>query len=121
MWTELVTAAETQLFMRQAEAVWSPKEWEAFVDFIARNPEAGEVIPGTGGVRKVRWGKQGRGKRGGTRVIYFFHDRDAPIYLLMVYAKSVREDISPEAKKAVRDFATRIKQASRQRAGRRKQ
>jgi mRNA-degrading endonuclease RelE of RelBE toxin-antitoxin system len=119
--TELITVAETPTFMRQAESVWRDDEREAFVDFIARNPEAGDVIPETGGVRKVRWGGQGRGKRGGTRVIYFFHDRDAPIYLLMVYAKGARENISPEAKKLVREFATRIKQAHRRSEGRRRQ
>jgi hypothetical protein len=121
MWTELITVAETLTFMRQAEGVWNDEEREAFVDFIARNPEAGDVIPETGGVRKIRWSMQGKGKRGGTRVIYFFHDRNVPIYLLMVYAKGVRENISPEAKKLVREFAARIKQAHCRRAGRRRQ
>jgi hypothetical protein len=71
MWRELITVAETLTFMRQAEAIWSKEEREAFVDFIARNPEAGDVIPETGGVRKIRWRIQGRGKRGGARVILF--------------------------------------------------
>jgi len=105
--------------VRQAADVWSDDEREAFVDFIARNPEAGDIIRDGGGVRKVRWGRQGTGKRGGARVVYFFHDRDTPLYLLLVYAKAVRTDISPAAKKAVRDFAERIKQAPRQPAGRR--
>jgi hypothetical protein len=121
VWTELITVVETPTFMRQAESVWAAAEREVFVDFIARNPAAGDIIPETGGVRKVRWGRQGSGKRGGTRVIYCFHDRDAPVYLLMVYAKAVREDISPEAKKTLREFAARIKQASRRRSGRKKQ
>jgi hypothetical protein len=119
--TDLITIAETPTFIRQAESVWTTDERDTFIDFIARNPEAGDVISETGGVRKVRWAGQGRGKRGGTRVIYFFHDRNTPIYLLLVYAKAVREDISPEAKKMVREFATRIKQAHRRPAGRRKQ
>jgi hypothetical protein len=121
VWTDLITVAETPIFMRQAQSIWSDEDREAFVDFIARNPEAGDVIPEAGGVRKLRWRMQGRGKRGGTRVIYFFYDREAPIYLLMVYAKGAREDISPEAKKMVREFAARIKQAHRDRKGRRKQ
>lgn len=58
---ELLTVAETSTFMRQAESIWSDEEREAFVEFIARNPEAGDVIPETGGVRKVRWSMQGRG------------------------------------------------------------
>jgi len=98
--------------MRQAAEVWSDEERGAFVDFIARNPEAGDLIPATGGVRKVRWRRQGSGKRGGVRVIYFYHHSDAPIYLLMIYAKARREDLSPEAKRAVQAAAARIKQAT---------
>jgi hypothetical protein len=115
-----ITVAETPTFIRQAESLWSDEEREAFVEFIARNPEAGDVIPETGGVRKVRWSMQGRGKRGGARVIYFFYDRSVPIYLLLVYAKGASENISPEAKKLVRELAARIKQAQRRHAGRRR-
>jgi mRNA-degrading endonuclease RelE of RelBE toxin-antitoxin system len=113
MWSRFITVAETLTFIRQAERVWSDEERETFIDFIAKYPDSGDIIPGTGGVRKVRWSKQGSGKRGGTRVIYFFYDQDAPLYLLMVYTKGAREDISPEAKKLVREFALRIKQANR--------
>jgi hypothetical protein len=70
MRTRPITVAETAVFMRQAAEVWSDEERLSFVDFIARNPEAGDVIPETGGVRKVRWGRQGSGKRGSVRVIY---------------------------------------------------
>ena len=80
-----------------------------FVDFIARNPEAGDVIPEAGGVRKVRWRRQGSGKRGGTRVIYFYYHLDAPIYLLMVYAKARQENLTPDEKRAVRAFTTALK------------
>jgi hypothetical protein len=117
MRTRPITVAETTVFMRQAAEVWSDEERLGFVDFIARNPEAGDVIPDTGGVRKVRWSRQGSGKRGGVRVIYFYHHADAPLYLLMVYAKARREDLSPDAKRAVQALAVRIKQtpARRQR------
>jgi hypothetical protein len=64
------TVAETPLFVSQAERVWSDAEREEFVDFIAGNPEAGDLIRETGGVRKVRWSRAGSGKRGGVRVIY---------------------------------------------------
>jgi RelE toxin of RelEB toxin-antitoxin system len=110
MRTRPITVAETAVFMRQAAEVWSDEERLGFVDFIARNPEAGDVIPETGGVRKVRWGRQGSGKRGGVRVIYFYHHADAPLYLLMVYAKARREDLSPDARRAVQALAARIKQ-----------
>jgi hypothetical protein len=71
------------------------------------------VIPETNGVRKVRWRRQGVGKRGGVRVIYFYYNMTTPLFLLMVYAKAAREDIAPEAKKALAEFAARIKRAGR--------
>src|ERR1700756_42031 len=110
MRTRPIAVAETAVFVRQASALWNEDERFEFVDFIARNPEAGDLIPETGGVRKVRWGRQGSGKRGGVRGIYFYHHAAAPLYLLMVYAKARREDLSPDAKRAVRAFAARIKQ-----------
>jgi hypothetical protein len=106
---KLITVAETPLFVRQAEAVWDNSEREAFVNFIAGDPEAGDVIPETGGVRKVRWSRSGTGKRGGARVIYFYHDAARPLYLLIVCAKARREDLTPEEKKAVRKLATILK------------
>jgi hypothetical protein len=108
-----VTVVETPQFLRQAGDVWTEDERTDFVDYIARNPEAGDVIPETGGVRKLRWRRQGSGKRGGVRVIYFYHNTTAPIFLLMVYAKAVREDVSPDAKKALAEFAARLKRTVR--------
>ena len=106
---KLITVAETPLFVRQAAEVWDEAGREAFVEFIARNPEAGDVIPETNGVRKIRWARSGTGKRGGARVIYFYHNAGRPLYLLMVYAKARKEDLSPEEKRAVRALATVLK------------
>ena len=109
MQRKLLTVVETQLFVRQAEAVWDEPAREAFVDFIAANPEAGDLIPETGGVRKVRWARAGTGKRGGARVIYFHHAADRPRYLLMVYAKARRENLTADEKHAVRKLAAILK------------
>ena len=109
-----MTIVELPLFQRLARDVWDNSEREAFIDFIARNPEAGDVIPETGGIRKVRWSRQGTGKRGGTRVIYFYHDTHTPIFLLLVYAKAQREDMTPDQKKQVRALAASLKQDYRQ-------
>jgi hypothetical protein len=79
-----LTVVETPQFVRQAEAVWSDEEQQEFVDYIARNPQVGDEIPETGGVRKVRWRRRGMGKRGGVRVIYFYHDLLMPLFLLMI-------------------------------------
>jgi len=110
MQTKPVTVVETQLFLRQGEGIWDDGERQALVDFIARNPESGDIIPGTGGVRKVRWSRAGSGKRGGARVVYFYHHADAPIYLLLAYAKAKREDMTPDEKKAVAALATILKE-----------
>ena len=106
----LITVAETPLFVSQAERVWSDAEREEFVDFIAGNPEAGDLIPETGGVRKVRWSRG----RGGVRVIYFHHDANRPLYLLLVYAKATREDLSADEKRTVRKLAAVLKGKGRQ-------
>ena len=111
MRTRPVTVAETAVFMRQAGAVWTDEERFEFVDFIARNPEAGDLIPASGGVRKVRWGRRGSGKQGGVRIIYFYHDPGMPLYLLMIYAKARRDDLSPDARRTVQGLLTRLKAA----------
>jgi hypothetical protein len=104
-----ITVAETPYFVRQADAVWSDDEREEFVDFISANPETGDVIPDTGGVRKVRWKRKGTGKRGGARVIYFYHDEARPLYLLMVYAKTRQENLSPDELRTVRKLTAILK------------
>jgi hypothetical protein len=109
----LITVAETPVFVRQAKEVWSDAEREEFILFIAANPGGGDLIPDTGGVRKVRWGRAGGGKRGGVRVITFFHDIGRPLYLLMVYAKGRQEDLSADEKRAVRDLAAILKSKKR--------
>ena len=81
------TVVETPIFQRYADDVWSEAELEEFVNFIAANPLAGAVIQHSGGCRKVRWSRAGRGKSGGARVIYFNAD-DGTLWLLIVYKKS---------------------------------
>lgn len=105
----LITVAETPIFVRQAKDVWTEEEHEAFVLYIAGHPDAGVVMPDTGGVRKLRWGRSGSGKRGGVRVIYFYYDHERPLYLLLVYPKGRQENLTPEEKRAVRELAATIK------------
>ena len=84
----MYTVAETDVFIRYAHSVWSTEEHDAFVTWIASNPLAGDVIPGTGGLRKVRYSRQGTGKRGGVRVVYYNLLSDGKIWLLIVYSKA---------------------------------
>jgi len=81
------TVAETPVFVRYAAEVWSDAERQQFINFIAADPEAGDIIRGSGGCRKVRWSRSGMGKRGGARVIYFLAS-DGTVWLLIVYSKA---------------------------------
>jgi mRNA-degrading endonuclease RelE of RelBE toxin-antitoxin system len=90
----MFTVIETPTFQKQAAKVWSQEERFAFIDWIAQNPNAGDVIPGADGARKVRWTVAGKGKRGGVRVIYFNLSKEEVVLLAAVYAKSDRENMS---------------------------
>lgn len=70
------------------------EERRVLVDYLAYNPITGELIPGTGGVRKLRWALEGRGKRGGARVVYYYHSEAMPLFALTAYAKNERADLS---------------------------
>lgn len=84
----MFTVIETPIFQKYAADIWSNAEREAFINWLAINPEVGDVIPVTEGLRKVRWSRQGMGKRGGVRVIYFNRLEEGVIWLLIVYAKA---------------------------------
>jgi hypothetical protein len=85
--TALVTFIETKLFTQLVQDYLSDDEYAALQKAIAANPEAGAVVRGSGGVRKIRWGISGRGKRGGVRVIYWLRRRDE-VWMLTLYAKN---------------------------------
>ena len=110
--TRPIAVAETQAFARSAEKIWGEDERTELIDFVAHNPEAGDVIPGTGGVRKLRWARSGSGKRDGARVVYFYYRPDCPLYLLLAYAKAQATDLTEDEKKAAAAFAATIKAAS---------
>ena len=111
MRTRPVTVAETAVFMRQAGALWTEDERFEFIDFIALNPEAGDLIPAS--VASARSGGVGAAavKRGGVRIIYFYHDPAMPLYLLTIYAKARRDGLSPDARRTVRSLVERLKEA----------
>lgn len=97
------TVAETEVFAADAKSIWSGDERLEFIGWIAANPLAGDVIPGSGGCRKVRWSRSGMGKRGGVRVIYFNRLENGVIWLLVIYAKAVRGNIPAHLLKAIKE------------------
>ena len=81
-------------FTRSAVGVFNAAEVKALIDHLAQKPRAGALIPGTGGIRKLRWARSGMGKRGGARVIYYYHDERIPLYLLTVFGKNDKANLS---------------------------
>jgi hypothetical protein len=92
---DMRTVIETSTFQKIAAKLWTDEERVAFIDWIAVNPLAGDVIPGADGARKVRWSCAGSGKSGGARVIYFNLTEDEIVLLVTIYAKAERANISP--------------------------
>ena len=89
----MFTVIETPIFSKLCLDYWTEDERGAFAAWIAANPESGDVIPGSGGCRKVRWSRAGSGKRGGVRVIHYNQLADGRIYLLLIYAKSAKDNV----------------------------
>lgn len=94
---------ETPAFEREWPNYWTELEHNAFRDFIVQTPQAGVVVPHTGGVRKIRWGRPGIGKSGGVRVIYFVRTAQETVYLLTIYAKAKTENISAASLRRIRN------------------
>lgn len=99
----MFTVAETEIFSRYVADYWAEDERNAFVAWIAEHPDAGDVIPGSGGCRKVRWSRAGMGKRGGVRVIYYNVLSDGLIWLLLIYGKSVQDNVPAHLLKAIKE------------------
>ena len=101
------TVIETPVYSRKAEALLSGSEREDFAVFISRNPTAGSVVRGSGGVRKVRWTRSGSGKSGGVRVIYYNMLEEEEVWLLTLYAKNERSTIPGHELKLIKEAIER--------------
>jgi mRNA-degrading endonuclease RelE of RelBE toxin-antitoxin system len=86
---------ETPIFTAEIDTLLSPDEYQALQQALLLRPDAGTLIPGSRGLRKLRWGVRGTGKRGGLRVIYYWDIPAETLYLLLVYRKSRQEDLTP--------------------------
>ena len=98
----MISFVETKLFTRLVQEYLSDDEYSELQQVLIANPEAGAVVPGSGGIRKLRWGVAGRGKRGGIRVIYFLRTRQGQIWMLTLYPKNVAENIPAHVLKQIK-------------------
>jgi mRNA-degrading endonuclease RelE of RelBE toxin-antitoxin system len=99
----VLTFVETRLFTSLVAHYLSDDEYRALQHELTANPEAGDVIRGSGGVRKLRWGLAGRGKRGGIRVIYYLRARHGEVWMLTLYAKNEADSISGHILKKIKE------------------
>jgi hypothetical protein len=103
-----ITVVELPQFEKQAERIFSGDELSLFIDFVAQTPDMGDVIQGSGGIRKLRWGARSQGKRGGARVIYYFRDLNMPVFLIAMYLKGEKITLTQGELKEMRALVDEI-------------
>lgn len=100
-----MSVIETPSFLRDAKRLMDDEGRLEIVAFLAYNPDAGDILQGTGGIRKVRFARKGSGKSGGYRVIYFFHSQDTPLFALNIFAKNEKISITPAERNTLKDIS----------------
>jgi hypothetical protein len=90
----VLTVVELREYLKKVERLFSEIERDDIVNYLAVHPRAGVVIQGTGGIRKLRWRREGTGKSGGVRIIYYYHDEIMPLYLLTVFRKNEKDNLT---------------------------
>ena len=103
----MYTVIETPVYLNKVDRILTDDERDSFAVFIASNPQAGSVVRSSGGVRKVRWAQQGRGKSGGVRIIYYNKLDNGEIWLLTIYAKGDRSTIPSHELKVIKEAIDR--------------
>jgi hypothetical protein len=107
------TVVETSVYLREAGKLMNEAEREEVVTMIARDPEAGDVIAGTGGFRKIRSALRGGGKSGGSRIIYYFCDETMPVFLMQNYAKNDKANLTAAEKNQLKKLSEEFKRRYR--------
>lgn len=113
----MVTIAETSEYARRAQKLLSEIERNRLIWYLASNPLAGALLEGTGGVRKLRWRREDRGKRGGVRVVYFFYNENIPLYLLTIFGKNEKENLSAAERNELAKLSKLLVQAAKKDKG----
>ena len=106
------TVAELPEFIHRCEKLLPEKERQALISHLADNPKAGDLMRGTGGIRKIRWAREGSGKSGGTRIIYYYHSERIPLYLLTVFGKNEKANLSIAERNALAALVKLLTQAA---------
>lgn len=107
------TVCEMPIFTSLADKVMTAKDKSDFIDYIAHNPKAGQIMQGTAGARKIRFGRKGQGKRGSYRVVYYFHNPRNPLYLFVVFGKGEKSNMSKACRNDLKKVIQLIKKELR--------
>jgi len=102
----MITVVELPEFIRKAQKLLSETERSHLITYLAEHPASGVIMRGTGGIRKLRWKRPGSGKSGGVRVIYYFHNQHYPLFLLTLFAKSEKANLSQAERNALRKLTS---------------
>jgi hypothetical protein len=114
---QLLTVVELRHYLRRAEALLSKEERETAVSYLAAHPTASVLLQGTGGVRKLRWGTANRGKSGGVRLVYYYCDEDTPLFMITVFAKNERANLSKAERNELARLTAALRSGYRQKRG----
>lgn len=104
----LHTVVETAEFIRRAAGLLDVEQRRALIDYLAASPDAGDPMVGTGGARKLRWSAKGHGKSGGVRVITFFSGPRIPVFLLTVFGKNEKANLTPAERNDLKSILTAV-------------
>jgi len=104
---------ELPAYISEIDNLWDESTQIEFKNYIGNHPLAGDIIQGAGGIRKIRWRANGKGKRGGVRVIYYFYDEFNPIFLLYAYSKNMKENLTEKEKKILQTLVKQLKNSMR--------
>lgn len=96
-----ITVVELPEYIRRSERLLDENERNSLIDYLAVHPKDGKIMQRTGGIRKIRWARKGKGKRGGVRVIYYFYDETIPLFLLTIFGKGEKENLSKAERNAL--------------------
>ncbi|MGM0564280.1 MAG: type II toxin-antitoxin system RelE/ParE family toxin [Pseudomonadota bacterium] len=97
----LMTVTELPEYIKRSDSLLTKAECKDVIDYLSEHPRAGRLMQGTGGIRKLRWSRGNKGKSSGVRVIYYYHDARIPLYLLTIFAKNEKENLSKSDRNAL--------------------
>ncbi len=105
-----ITIVEMSGYLRKSEKMLSQGERRAVIDYLALHPESGDIMRGTGGIRKLRWGRGGSGKSGGVRVVYYYFNETMPLFLLALFAKNEKDNLSESERNELAKLTEKLRE-----------